>query len=373
MKYTSLYQKYRPQTFEDIKGQDHIVKTLLSALKHNKVANAYIFAGPRGVGKTSTARVFAKALNCLKSNINPCNECENCKEITQGIFPDVIEIDAASNRGIDQIRELRENVKYAPLKGRKKVYIIDEFHMLTKEAFNALLKTLEEPPSHVVFILATTELDKIPATILSRCQKFIFRKLSIEEILEILEDICKKENVKYEKEALELIAKLSEGCIRDAESLLEQAILLTEGNLSVDKLKTYLSLFTHEDIEELLKLSLSSDLESLREKLNKYESLGYSSENLIKAILNYVSEKFKKEDFEKFSQDILLIIFETFSKAYKDLASHPYPYDLIYFTFVKISYFNDLISVKEFLSNLKVPANNLDENIKKNLKKLLPT
>ncbi len=373
MSYKPLYHKYRPQSFKDIKGQDHIVKTLVSALKNKKISHAYIFAGPRGLGKTSTARIFAKALNCLNSEVEPCNVCEHCEEITKGTFPDVIEIDAASNRGIDQIRELRENIKYAPLKGKKKVYIIDEFHMLTKEAFNALLKTLEEPPSHVVFILATTELDKIPPTILSRCQKFIFRKLSLEETLEVLKEICEKEKIKYEEEALKEIAKLSEGCLRDAESLLEQAILFSDGKITLEKIKSVLSIYTQKDIEELLDLALSGNLESLKEKLDKYEKNGFGAENLVKNLLSFVSEKFTNKDFKKYSEDILTLCFEVFSKAYKELSNHPYPFDLIYFTFVKLSYFNDLVSIKDFLANLKMPSSNLDENIKKNLKKLLPT
>ena len=201
---------------------------------------------------------MAKALNCENLNDGePCNQCSNCIEITKGSHPDVIEIDAATNRGIDQIRELRESVHYAPSKGKKKVYIVDEFHMLTKEAFNALLKTLEEPPTHVVFILATTELDRIPQTILSRCQKFVFRRIPKPLLVKTLKDICEKEGVECEEEALELIAIASEGCLRDAESLLEQAIAFGNGKVKVEEISDFLGILTGKELLEILKLSFN--------------------------------------------------------------------------------------------------------------------
>jgi DNA polymerase-3 subunit gamma/tau len=208
MAYISLYRKWRPQTFAEAIGQEHIVQTLTNALETGRVAHAYLFSGPRGTGKTSFARLLAKGLNCVHGPTGtPCNECDNCIRITRGISVDVIEIDGASNRGIDEIRELRERVKYAPIEGRHKVYIIDEVHMLTNEAFNALLKVLEEPPEHVNFVFATTEAHKVPATILSRCQKFDFRRFSTAQLMYQLEKVSKSEGVEAEPQALTLIAR----------------------------------------------------------------------------------------------------------------------------------------------------------------------
>lgn len=225
MSYVALYRAYRPQTFLEVAGQKPIIQTLKNAIKLNKVAHAYLFAGPRGTGKTTMAKIMAKALNCVHGPTdNPCNECEICKGITKGTIPDVIEIDAASNNGVDEIRDLRDNVKYLPSICRTKVYIIDEVHMLSQGAFNALLKTLEEPPLHVIFILATTEPNKIPATILSRCQRFDFQAVSESDIVNRLEEVCNKENLNVDKDALSLIASISEGGMRDSLSLLDQAV-----------------------------------------------------------------------------------------------------------------------------------------------------
>jgi len=225
MSYLVLARKWRPQLFEEVIGQRHVTQTLQNAISQQRVAHAFLFTGARGVGKTSSARILAKALNCEKGlRTNPCNECASCQEITHGTSMDVIEIDGASNRGIDEIRELRENVRYTPAKSRYKVYIIDEVHMLTKEAFNALLKTLEEPPPHIVFIFATTEPHKIPATILSRCQRYDFKRIPFREVVESLKWIVEKEGIQISQRGLLSIAQGSEGSLRDAQSLLDQVI-----------------------------------------------------------------------------------------------------------------------------------------------------
>jgi DNA polymerase III subunit gamma/tau len=225
MEYRVLARKCRPQTFEDVVGQDHVVKTLRNAILHDRMAHAFVFSGPRGVGKTSVARILAKALNCERWPVEtPCNTCTHCVEITEGISMDVREIDGASNRGIDEIRELRENVKFSPISSRCKLYIIDEVHMLTREAFNALLKTLEEPPPHVLFVFATTEIHKIPATILSRCQCFEFRRVSIRQIRDNLRQIAEKEEIQISESALMWIAEAGDGSLRDAQSIFDQVI-----------------------------------------------------------------------------------------------------------------------------------------------------
>ncbi len=224
MVYRAFYREWRPQSFAEVVGQEHIVRTLQNALKSGQIGHAYLFSGPRGTGKTSVAKIFAKTVNCLNGpDIEPCNGCANCQRITEGSFVDVLEIDAASNRGIDEIRDLKEKVRYLPAEGKYKVYIIDEVHMLTTEAFNALLKTLEEPPAHVIFLLATTEPQRLPATILSRCQRFDFRRLSVKEIAERLRKVADTHNISTNDSALMLISRYAEGALRDALGLLEQA------------------------------------------------------------------------------------------------------------------------------------------------------
>jgi len=235
MAYKALYRTYRPATFDEIAGQEHITKTFRNALKNNKIAHAYLFSGPRGTGKTSIAKIIAKAVNCEHAPVeNPCNECAICRGIDDNSISDVIEIDAASNNGVDEIREIRDKVKYLPGVGKYKVYIIDEVHMLSIGAFNALLKTLEEPPKHVIFILATTEPHKIPATIHSRCQRFDFRGVSIPEMIGRLNTIIEEEKISIEKEAVKVIAESSEGGMRDAISLLDQVISYTEEEITVN-------------------------------------------------------------------------------------------------------------------------------------------
>ena len=264
MTYIVLARKWRPMKFEDVIGQDHVTRILMNALKKNRITHAYIFAGPRGVGKTTTARLLAKAVNCeIQPAVNPCNKCAGCISITNGHSLDVIEIDGASNRGIDEIRNLRENIRFAPASSRYKIYIIDEVHMLTKEAFNALLKTLEEPPSHAIFIFATTEIHKVPLTILSRCQRFDFKRIALRKIQDLLKKIVKKEKIDIEDDALFLIARKADGSMRDAESILDQMISYGSGKLTSDMLRQALGLIDQEiyfNFTDLLKKHQTQDI-----------------------------------------------------------------------------------------------------------------
>ncbi|HID96046.1 MAG TPA: DNA polymerase III subunit gamma/tau [Candidatus Latescibacteria bacterium] len=260
MSYIVLSRKWRPLVFEDIVAQEHVTKTLKNAISSGRIAHAYLFSGPRGVGKTTTARILAKALNCLEGPTpTPCNRCTPCREITAGSSLDVLEIDGASNRGIDEVRELRENVRYAPSQGRYKVYIIDEVHMLTTPAFNALLKTLEEPPKHVVFIFATTQPQSVPLTVLSRCQRFDFKRIPVPEITKRLATISKEEGIEVDDNSLRLIAKKADGAMRDAESLLDQVISFGEGRIYEDLVEEILGLVDREVFFELIEAIGSKD------------------------------------------------------------------------------------------------------------------
>ncbi len=300
MSYIVFARKYRPQAFDEVVGQSHITTTLKNAIAQNRVAHAYIFAGPRGVGKTTTARILAKALDCEKGPTdNPCNKCPSCNEITQGISLDILEIDGASNRGIDEIRNLRENVKFSPSKGRFKVYIIDEVHMLTAEAFNALLKTLEEPPPHVKFIFATTQAHKVPPTILSRCQRFDFRRISIKDIVDSLKGIVKKESIKVDDEVLILIAKHSDGSMRDAQVVLDQIASFTEGNIKMEDASKILGAVSDDILFDLA--------DSIREQdavraLKMTEKIADEGNDIMQVIL-YLIEHFRNLSVIKVSKD----------------------------------------------------------------------
>lgn len=282
MAYMALYRKWRPQDFSDLIGQEHISKTLSNAITSGKVAHAYLFAGPRGTGKTSTAKILAKALNCEHGPTpSPCNQCVCCKKINDGSFMDVFEIDAASNRGIDEIRDLRETVKFAPVDGRYKVYIIDEVHMLTTEAFNALLKTLEEPPAHVVFILATTEVHKVPITIQSRCQRYDFKRITKEDILNRLLYVINEMGIKAEKEALEIIAVQADGGMRDALSLLDQCLAFTQNVLTQEEVKKVLGLVGHNWIWQITDLIINKDSANVLNALNEVIAQGKEIKQLL--------------------------------------------------------------------------------------------
>jgi len=289
MSYLVLARKYRPQNFEELVGQKHIADVLKNAIVGNRIAHAYLFAGPRGTGKTTTARILSKALNCLQGPTpNPCNKCTNCKEITEGNSVDVLEIDGASNRGIDEIRALRENVKFTPASSKYKIYIIDESHQITDAAFNALLKTLEEPPEHVIFILATTEPQKIPLTILSRCQRFRFRPISVSEIINQLEKIVQEEKFNIEKNAIKLIAQVSNGSLRDSLSMLDQVVSFSpDEKITEETVREILGLSPYEIINSFFDLVVEKNTKGLLEKISWISYEGYDFVQFAKDVREY--------------------------------------------------------------------------------------
>ncbi|WP_373601427.1 DNA polymerase III subunit gamma/tau [Paraclostridium bifermentans] len=284
----ALYRAYRPQTFKDVVGQEHIVRTLKNQIQNNNVGHAYLFCGTRGTGKTSTAKIFARAVNCNNSvDEEPCNECEVCKDILNDNIMDVIEIDAASNNSVDDIREIRENVKYTPAKCKYKVYIIDEVHMLSQGAFNALLKTLEEPPSYVIFILATTEPHKIPATILSRCQRFDFKRVTVKDMSDRMKEICEDVNVEVDDRALNLIARNSQGALRDALSILDQCMSFSENKIGYKDVVDLLGTVNVEQLFEMAEYIIKEDTKKCLEILNEFVIWGKDIKNLVDDLIDH--------------------------------------------------------------------------------------
>ena len=284
-----LYRKWRPQSLEQVVGQEHITRTLLNALERERVGHAYLFTGPRGTGKTSTARILAKAINCETTGGTgePCNECEPCRQITDASFLDLVEIDGASNRGIDEIRDLREKVRFMPARGRKKVYIIDEVHMLTAAAFNALLKTLEEPPNHVIFLLATTEPHAVPLTIASRCQRFDFQRIPEEGAASLLREIAHEEGLKMEPEALNMVVKASGGSLRDAENLLEQLALTAGADASADDARRLFGIAGSGRARELIASLLAErDLAAALRSLSGLHAAGVDMRQIHRELIN---------------------------------------------------------------------------------------
>jgi len=284
-----FYRKWRPQTLADVAGQEHVTRTLLNALSSGHVSHAYLFCGPRGTGKTSTGRILSKAVNCTSNGKGePCNKCEMCISITEGRAMDVIEIDAASNRGIDEIRNLRERVNYAPGNAKFKVYIIDEFHMLTKEASNALLKTLEEPPSSVIFILATTEAHKVLPTIMSRCQRFDFHRISQTVITDKLKQICDSEGITIDREALNVLAKNATGSLRDAENLLEKLYTHYGSDINLNQVRDMLGITGNERIKVLVEYIMGSNITAGIQTINAIKDDGFDLKQLNRELIAYL-------------------------------------------------------------------------------------
>lgn len=385
MSYQVIARKYRPQSFQDVVGQSHITQTLSNAIKNNRIPHALLFTGPRGTGKTSSARILAKVLRCLNpiddSTLGriPCQNCSSCVEISESRSVDVIEIDGASNNGVDNIRELRETVNYMPSQGDYKIFIIDEVHMLSGSAFNALLKTLEEPPSHVIFIMATTEVHKIPATILSRCQRFDFKRISIRQIVQHLTFICDLEKIQYDADSLWIIAKQGDGSMRDSESLLDQVISFSNGHLEKNSTQQILGLNHRDFVFEAFNHILKRNPDSMVDLLRKMKSIGVESDIfmtelielsrhflLIKTVANaaldiidlpesefqWLAEKTK----DTTSEDIHLL-FQLIVKAYEDLERTDQAYVALEMLLMRLCLAPKLMDLKSLLnSGSKIPA-----------------
>jgi len=288
MSYLVFARKYRPQTFEQVVQQTHVTQTLANAISSGRVAHAILFSGPRGTGKTTIARILAKAMNCEKGpTATPCNECRSCQEITAGSASDVFEIDGASNRGIDQVRELRDNLKYMPAFGRFKIYIIDEVHMLTKEAFNALLKTLEEPPAHVLFFFATTEIHKIPITILSRCQRHDLRRIGLEQLTSHMANLCDREGVAIDEASLDMIGREADGSVRDGLSILDQIISCSEDAVSAESVRDILGVIDRKTVFEISAALFKRDMPVVLEKIDETYACGRDIRRLYSSLVEH--------------------------------------------------------------------------------------
>ena len=312
--YLALYRKYRPKTFGEVVGQDHIVKTLINQIKYDKISHAYLFTGSRGTGKTSTAKIFAKAINCLHPvDGSPCGECEVCKSL-DGTNMDVLEIDAASNNGVDEIRDLREKVKYPPVVGKYKVYIIDEVHMLSTSAFNALLKTLEEPPAHTVFILATTEVHKLPATILSRCIRFDFRLVSLEDLSSLLKKILKEEGVTYDEQAINVIARAGEGSVRDTLSIADRCVSFAGNDLTYEKVVSVLGVSERDTLIGVSEKMLEKNVGETLVLLDKVLSQGKSPLVFSSDMISYFRDLLLIYSLKEKSREIVVVKDDVYEK-----------------------------------------------------------
>ena len=379
MSYLVLARKWRPQRFEEVVGQHHITKTLQNAISQKRVAHAFLFTGARGVGKTSTARILAKTLNCEKGpQINPCDQCTNCQEITRGTSMDVIEIDGASNRGIDEIRELRENVRYTPAKSRYKIYIIDEVHMLTKEAFNALLKTLEEPPTHIIFIFATTEPHRVPATILSRCQRYDFKRIPFREVTASLKRIVEEEKIQISQRGLLSIARESEGSLRDAQSLLDQVIAYGGKTIRDEDIVEVLGLIDHKVLSDTIEALARRDVERCLEVIEHVYHFGYDLQHFCRELLQYLRNlilikvsqhpeglmelpeeelELLKEQAGKFQFDQLNYLFSLLLKGEQEIAQSIFPRTMLEITLIRMATLRPVLPIDEMLKKLEALEN----------------
>lgn len=372
-------RKYRPQNFSDLLGQDALVQTLTNAIKNNRIHHAYMLTGIRGVGKTTTARIIAKALNCTgmdgkgKETVNPCGVCENCKAITSDRHMDVMELDAASRTGVDDMREILEGVKYKPTTARYKIYIIDEVHMLSKSAFNALLKTLEEPPLHVKFIFATTEIRKVPVTILSRCQRFDLQRLTIDDLLKLFNKVIDGEKIKADNESLHLIAKASDGSARDGLSLLDQAISLGSGNIKIDTVKSMIGLADRNKVFDMFSNLLKGEIDKLLLNLAEQYKNGATPILLLQDMINLTHLLVKTKIVPNFINDasinlgekefcqknvdapiaILSRIWQMMIKGLSELAIAPTQIDALEMILIRIAYSSNLPTPNQILEDLK--------------------
>lgn len=386
MSFVALYRRYRPTTFDKVIGQDHIVQTLVNQIATDRIGHAYLFTGTRGTGKTSLAKIFSKAINCLNPrNGSPCGKCESCVALSDPSNIDIIEIDAASNNGVNEIRELRENVQYPPVSCKYKVYIIDEVHMLTGAAFNALLKTLEEPPKHVVFILATTEAHKIPATILSRCMRFDFKLIPAEKIAKVISDIYDGEGKEYEKEAVNLIAQAGEGSMRDALSIADTALSYGVGKLTYDDVVNILGSSNENVLYQFVHSVLNGKTGKVLESVNEIFSLGKSAGVLIKDLTKYIrnvlvaktcenanailglpQDKFEKVKTlaDSTNENRLLRILTVFAQAENDLKYSNHPRIIFETAAVKATCPEEDFDMNALLSRIK----DLEEKVKNGVK-----
>ncbi|MCL2220447.1 MAG: DNA polymerase III subunit gamma/tau [Chitinispirillia bacterium] len=390
MAYIVFARKYRPLGFDDMVGQEHVVDTLRRAITNNRVAHAYIFTGTRGVGKTTSARILARALNCEKGpTAEPCGVCEACKNILNGSSFDVMEIDGASNNGVDDIRELRDNIGYSSMTGRYRVIVIDEVHMLTKNAFNALLKTLEEPPKNVIFILATTEPHKIPATIHSRCQRYDFRRVSAERLVEHLAKICGKEGVKFEKSALTLVARQAEGSVRDSLSLLDQVCSFCQDGLSEKEVREVLGLVGTDVYRKLMADIKAKDQAPALESVQKVLFDGYDLHEFVMGLQEHLRNllfsripgalesrgldieageaKAFADEAKGFAEADLLRMAEIVKKAEQELKWSAYPRFLAEVMVLKLLHLDTSVSIEQLLKFAAGAAPPDIEDVKKKL------